>query len=146
MEETQKAYNTLDPAEKLIVSKDSNFYTLRLQDILRRYFEPMFPDKSTDVMLRIIWFFNEMSKLAVAKHMEDSEWYHNRNEDDPAFDDFKWWANFEAKVKEEFPDGIFTEKTFQKLHEWFDARESEFMVQFWKEHPKEFEKLKERIH
>jgi len=143
--ETFKVYNELSEKEKQIVSKDLEFCVRRLQDMLIRFFEATFPYKSRDPLLRVTWFFNEMDKLAVAKYMEDSEWGHNRNEDDPDFDDFKWWDNFESKVKEEFPDGIFTEKSYKKAEESYDEIMGKCMREYWQAHPEEFERLTKKV-
>ncbi len=143
--ETLKAYNELDEKEKQIVSKDTEFFVRRLQDILIKYFEATFPPKSREPLLRVLWFFTEMDKLAVAKHMEDSEWYHNRNEDDPEFDDFKWWDNFNSKVKEEFPEGIFTAESFEKIEEFYDELVGKCLREYWQAHPEEFERFTKRL-
>ena len=139
--ETLKTYNTFDETEKQIVSKDTDFSIRRLQDILIKYFEATFPYKSREPLLRVTWFFNEMDKLGVAKYMEDSEWHHNRNEHNPEFEDFKWWDNFESKVKEEFPDGIFSEKSFEKTEKLYDELMSKCMREYWQAHPEEFKRL-----
>ena len=143
--ETLKAYNELNEKEKQIVSKDSEFCVRRLQDLLIKYFEATFPDKSTEPLLRVTWFFKEMHKLTVAKYLEDSEWSHNRNEDDPEFDDYKWWENFDSKVKEEFPDGIFTEKTYERTEKLYDELVSKYMREYWQAHPEEFERLTKKL-
>jgi len=142
---TMAIYNTLDPTEKLIVTKDENFYVERLCRLIAHYFAPMFPDKDIELQLRIGWFFQEMRKLGYAKHLEDSEWYHNRNEEAPDFNDFKWWDTFEAKLKQEYPDGIFGEKSYLKLQEWLDKEESKLMVQYWKEHPEAYKNVMEEL-
>jgi len=41
-----------------------------------------------------------MEKLFVAKAVEDSELNFNRDEDDPVFDDYAWWDNLEANIRE----------------------------------------------
>ena len=139
--ETLKVFNELDEHEKQIVSKDTEFFIKRLQDLLIRYFEATFPYKSRDPLLRVTWFFNEMDKLVVAKYMEDSEWHHNRNEDDPEFDDFKWWDNFDSMLKKAFPDGIFSDKSFEKTEKMYDELMSKCMREYWQAHPEEFERL-----
>jgi hypothetical protein len=50
----------------------------------------------------------------VAKAIEDSEWNFNRNEEDPAFDDFKWWDDLEAKIRSYYPDGVITKESYEK--------------------------------
>ena len=143
--ETIKVYNTLDENQKQILTKDTEFWNRRLQDILIKCFESTFPNKSREPLLRVIWFFNEMNKLTIAKYMEDSEWHHNRNEDNPDFDDFKWWDNFDSKVKEIFPNGIFTEKTYEKTEESYDNLLGKLMREYWEAHPDEFERLTQGI-
>ncbi len=143
--ETLNAYNELDEKEKQIISKDTEFFIRRLQDMLIKYFESTFPHKSRDPLLRVTWVFNEMDKLGIAKYMEDSEWHHNRNEADPEFDDFEWWNNFDAKVKEEFPDCIFTEKSYKKTENLYDEIMGKCMREYWQTHPEEFERLMKKL-
>lgn len=144
-EETIKIYNQLDEREKQILSKETDFLKRRLEDILISYFEVTFPYKSREPLLRVTWFFNEMDKLALAKFIEDSEWYHNRNEDDPDFDDFEWWKNFEYKIGKIFPDGIFSTKSYEKNEELSDQILSRLMREYWQAHPKEFESLSKKV-
>ena len=142
---TMAIYDTLDPVEKRLVSKDEDFYIQRLHGIIKNYFVPMFPKNDSELDLRIVWFFQQMRNLGYAKHLEDSEYIHNRNEDDPDFDDFKWWDTFEAKLKKDFPDGIFGETSYLKLQEWLDKEESKLIVQYWKEHPEAHERVMEDL-
>jgi hypothetical protein len=64
-----------------------------------------------DLWMRIVWFFGELDKFKVATAIEDSEWNFNRNEDDPDFDDYKWWDDLDKKIKLYYPNGVFTEKS-----------------------------------
>lgn len=50
-------------------------------------------------------FFIEILKFNPVCLFEDYEWNHNRNEDDPAFDDFVLWDAIEAKKLELYPEG-----------------------------------------
>jgi hypothetical protein len=138
---TFKTYNELDEQEMEIVSKDTDFSVRRLQDILINYYKLIFPKNCIEPFFRVVWFFNEMDKLAFTKFMEDSEWYHNRDEDNPDFDDIAWWNRVDLKIKELYPEGIFTEGSWNKTHELYDKIQSEYMVQYWKDHPEEFEKI-----
>lgn len=140
-ETTLKAYNQLSEEDKHIVSKDTEFYLRRLQDMLIQYFAATFPEKSKEPLLRVTWFFEEMNKLAVVKYLEDSEWNHNRNEEEPDFDDFQWWEDFNSKVKKEFPDGVFTEQSYTKLEEFYDNLQGKVMREYWQTHPEEFNQL-----
>jgi hypothetical protein len=144
-EETIKIYNQLDEREKQILSKETEFLKRRLEDVLISYFEATFPYKSREPLLRVTWFFNEMDKLALAKFIEDSEWCHNRNEDDPEFDDFEWWHKFDLKLMETFPNGIFTEKSYNKAEQLYDEILSKLMREYWQAHPKEFESLSKKV-
>jgi hypothetical protein len=140
-EVTIKIYNQLDEREKQILSKETEFLKRRLEDILISYFEATFPYKSREPLLRVTWFFNEMDKLALPNFIEDSEWYHNRNEDDPEFDDFKWWKKFEYKIGKIFPDGIFSKKSYEKAEGIYDQILSKLMLQYWKTHPEKFDSV-----
>jgi len=142
---TFEAYDRFSAKEKQILTKESEFYRRRLEDLLIEYFESTFPCKNREPLLRVTWFFNEMGKLSISQYLEDSEWYHNRDEDEPDFDDFKWWSEFESKVKEEFPDGVFTEKSFEKTKELYDNLMGKCMCEYWEAHPEEYNKLIEKL-
>lgn len=144
-EATLKSYSHLSEEEQQIVSKDTEFYVRRLQDILIQFFAATFPTKSREPLLRVTWFFQEMNKLAVAKFMEDSEWTHHRHEEEPDFDDFQWWDDFNAKVKQEFPDGVFTEQNYEKIEEFYDNLQGKLMREYWQAHPEAFNQLLDNI-
>ena len=141
-EKTIAIYNELSPKQKLILSRDSAFMTRRLRDLVVSYFKTSFPVNSEIPFLRVEWFFTEMDKLAHAEHIIDSEWNHNRNEDIPDFDDFGWWNMVDLKIKELYPEGIFTEESWNKTREFYDKIQSEYMVQYWQDHPDDFERIK----
>jgi len=133
-----KLYNSLTETERLIIDKETDFIRDRMRSILDNYYMPMFPKNNITVRLRICWFLREMDKLAYRECLEESEFNYNRDEDSPEFDDFAWWDAFDAKIKKTYPDGVFNEKSFEKLRNWFDMEEGKFMVQYWKDHPDEF--------
>ncbi|HUU86295.1 MAG TPA: hypothetical protein VMX17_00910 [Candidatus Glassbacteria bacterium] len=140
-EKTLAIYQELSPKQKIILSRDSAFMTRRLRDLVVWYFKTSFPVNSEKPFLRVEWFFTEMDKLAHAEHIIDSEWNHNRDEDNPDFDDFAWWNRVDLKIKELYPEGIFTSESWNKTREFYDKIQSEYMVQYWQNHPEEFEKL-----
>ena len=140
-EKTIAIYNELSPKQKLILRRDSAFMTRRLRNLVYSYFKTSFPVNSEIPFLRVEWFFTEMDKLAHAEHIIDSEWNHNRNEDIPDFDDFGWWNMVDLKIKELYPEGIFTEESWNKTRDFFDKIQSEYMVQYWQAHPEEFQRI-----
>ena len=140
-EKTTSIYQELSPKQKLILSKDTAFMTRRMRDLVVSYFKTSFPVNSEEPFLRVEWFFTKMDKLAHAQHVIDSEWNHNRDEDKPDFDDFAWWARVDLKIKELYPEGIFTEESWNKTRELYDKIQSEYMVQYWQAHPEEFDKI-----
>jgi hypothetical protein len=144
-EKTKAIYNELSTKQKLILSKDSAFMTRRLRDLVVSYFKTSFPENSEIPFLRVEWFFTEMDKLAHAEHIIDSEWNHNRDEDNPSFDDFAWWDRVDLKIKELYPEGIFTEESWNKTRDFFDKIQSEYMVQYWQAHPEEFKMLMQKL-
>ena len=144
-EKTITIYNELSSKQKLILSRDSAFMTRRLRDLVVLYFKTSFPVNSEKPFLRVEWFFAEMDKLAHAEHLIDSEWNHNRDEDNPDFDDFAWWDRVDLKIQELYPEGIFTEKSWSKTRELYDKIESEYMVQYWQAHPEEFERITKKL-
>jgi len=86
-----------------------------------------------------------MQKLVTARVIEASEWNFNRDEDDPGFDDFEWWASVEAKIRKVYPKGIFTKESYEAVRDYFDEKESEAIREYWKAYPKEFEKITKRL-
>ena len=144
-EKTTAIYQELSPKQKLILRKDTSFMTRRVRDLVVSYFKTSFPENSEKPFLRVEWFFNEMDKLAHAEHIIESEWNHNRNEDNPDFDDFAWWNQVDLKIKEIYPEGIFTEENWNKTREFYDKIQSEYLAQYWQTHPEEFEKLTKKI-
>ncbi len=56
----------------------------------------------------------------------------------PNFYDFKLWENFDSNVKEEFFDGIFTEKSYKKTENLYDEFMGKCMREYWQAHPEEF--------
>jgi len=79
---------------------------------------------------RIVWFFEQVDNWKVAIAIEDSEWNFNRNEEDPDFDDFKWWDYLEAKIRSYYPDGVFTKESYEKVRDFFDEKESEVIREY----------------
>ena len=140
-EKTKAIYQELSAKQKLILSRDSAFMTRRLRDLVVSFFKTSFPENSEKPFLRVEWFFTEMDKLAYAEYITDSEWNHNRDEDSPDFDDFAWWNLVDLKIKELYPEGIFTEENWKKTCDLYDKIQSEYMVQYWQTHPEEFERI-----
>jgi len=144
-EKTIAIYNELSPKQKLILSRDSAFMTRRLRDLVVLYFKTSFPENSEKPFLRVEWFFTEMDKLAHAEHIIDQEWNHNRDEDNPDFDDFAWWDRVDLKIQELYPEGIFTEESWKKTRDLYDKIQSEYMVQYWQNHPEEYKELIKKL-
>jgi hypothetical protein len=92
-------------------------------------------------MLRIMWFFREMNKLNYVSHLEDYEFEHNRNEEDPLFDDFAWWDAMEAKKLKLFPEGVFTKKSYEVVEQEFDTHIAQKIREYYEAHPGEREAL-----
>ncbi len=112
----QELLKGLTEDEKFILDESAKFVRFRLTRLLFKVFSSMFPKiHHKEVTQRIVWFFGEMQKLVNAKAIEDSEWNFNRNEDDPGFDDFKWWDSVEAKIREVYPKGVFTDSIIETL-------------------------------
>jgi hypothetical protein len=94
----EELWKQLSEADKMIIDESEKFIRYRLMRLLFKQFSPVFPkEHHKEVWQRIVWFFGEMEKLVIAKAIEDSEWDFNRNEMDPAFDDYKWWDTLDKK-------------------------------------------------
>jgi hypothetical protein len=137
--ELEEVFKELSETEQRIISESEKFICFRLMRLNFKEFSPMFLKiHHKEVWQRIVWFFEEMKKLVVAKAVEDSEWNFHRNENDPDFDDFKWWDNVEAKIREVYPKGVFTQESYEAVRDYFDEKESEAIRQYWKENPEKF--------
>ena len=142
----QELLKELTDDEKFILDESAKFVRFRLTRLLFKVFSSMFPKiHYKEVTERIVWFFEDMQKLVNAKAIEDSEWNFNRDEDDPAFNDFKWWDNVEAKIREVYPKGVFTKESYEAVRDYFDEKESEAIREYWKAHPEEFKEYMEQI-
>jgi hypothetical protein len=88
-----------------------------------------------------MWFFHEMQKFNHDCLIEDYEYNNNRNEDDPAFDDYAWWDAVDAKIKAIYPEGVFTEKSFEAFEGFHDEFISRKIREYYEMHPEEREAL-----
>lgn len=147
----RKAYavelmNKISDSDYSILNQDYMFNKIRLRDLMFNFFKDRFPKVAYDELnTRIMWFLTEMEHLGYREMVIDDEWNFNRDEDDPDFDDFAWWARVDALIKEEYPDGIFTQKTFENMRDWFDTKLSERIGQYYREHPEEHKKLMDTV-
>jgi hypothetical protein len=137
-EAAKKLLSRLTDEENAILEQSHEFMSYRLQRLVYKWFAASYPkDQDECVMLRVLWFFREMQKLNHAYLIEDFEWNNNRNEDDPEFDDYAWWDAVDAKIKASYPEGVFTEKSFEeieRLHDEFIARK---IREHYEAHPEE---------
>jgi len=128
----------LTDEEKDILEQSNEFVSYRLERLVYIQFAAAYPKgEDARVMLRVLWFFHEMKKLNHACLIEDYEYNNNRNEDDPEFDDYAWWDSVDAKIREIYPEGVFTEKSFEefeRLHDEFIARK---IREYFEAHPEE---------
>ena len=148
-EKTEKAeelYNSINPVELTILTKDHDFLVIRLHNILFEFFKTSFPKVSeVTIHTRILWFFREMDKLALKEQIEDSEFTHNRDEDTENFDDFAWWERVDALTKADFPEGVFTEATYEKVRDEVDVLQSNAIRKYWIDHPGEYEPFMKKL-
>jgi len=142
----EELWKQLSETDQVIINESEKFVRYRLMRLLFKQFSPVFPkEHHKEIWQRIVWFFEEMEKLVIAKAVEDSEWNFDRNEEDPEFDDFKWWDNVEAKIRGFYPDGVFTKESYEAIRDYFDEKESEAIREYWKAHPEEFKEYMEQI-
>ena len=142
----QELLKGLTEDEKFVLDESARFVRFRLTRLLFKVFSSMYPKMHhKEVTERIVWFFEDMQKLVNARAIEDSEWNFNRDEDDPEFDDFKWWDGVEVKIRGFYPDGVFTEKSYEVVRDYFDEKELKVMREYWKAHPEEFKEYMEQI-
>jgi len=137
-EAAKQLLSRLTDEEKAVLEQSHEFISYRLERLVYKWFAAAYPKgEDSRAMLRVLWFFNEMQKFNHACLIEDFEWNNNRNEDDPAFDDFAWWDAVDAKIKAIYPEGVFSEKSFEeieRLHDEFVARK---ISEYYDSHPLE---------
>src|SRR4030042_6235107 len=125
-EAAKQLLSRLSSEERAILEQSAEFISYRMERLVYKWFAGAYPHGEDErVMLRVMWFFNEMQKLNHVNQLEDAEWNTNRNEDDPAFDDETWWNKVEAKKRELYPEGVFTKESFEefeRLHDEFGSR------------------------
>jgi hypothetical protein len=139
-EAAKQLLSKLTDGENAVLEQSHEFIVYRLERLLYRWFAAAYPSGEDErVMLRVLWFFYEMRKFNHACLIEDFEWNNNRNEDDPAFDDFAWWDAVDAKIKAVYPEGVFTEKSFEKIEQLNDELVSRKIKEYYDAHPEERE-------
>jgi hypothetical protein len=132
----------LTDEENAILEQSYAFLSYRLERLVYKWFAGAYSQgEDARVMLRVMWFFREMQKFNHACLIEDFEWNNNRNEDDPAFDDYAWWDAVEAKIKAEYPEGVFTEKSFEEIERLRDELVARKIREYYEAHPEEREAL-----
>jgi hypothetical protein len=139
---SQQLINRISDDEKAILEQSYNFMSYRMERLVYKWFVAGYP-KGDDrrVFLRVMWFFREMQKLNHVNQLEDAEWNTNRNEEDPAFDDNAWWDAVDAKKRELYPEGVFTEKSFEEFERLHDEFVSQKIKEYYDAHPEEREAL-----
>lgn len=138
MEEKSQAYlDTMPDHDKFIINESHKFMKYRLMRLCYKFFQDVPSLDKLEVWQRVTWFFEEMDNLKTAKAIEDSEWNHNRDEEDPEFDDYKWWDDLDKKIREYYPKGVFTQESYEAVRDYFDERESAMIREYWEAHPEE---------
>ena len=141
-EAAKQLLSRLTDEEKVILEQSYEFLSYRLERLVYNWFAAACPKGEDErVMLRVLWFFNEMKKLNNACIIEDYEWNNNRNEDDPSFDDFAWWDAVDAKIKAIYPEGVFTTQSFDEYERLRDELVGRRIKEYYDTHPTEREAL-----
>jgi hypothetical protein len=141
-ERSQQLVNRMSDGEKAILEQSYNFMSYRMERLVYKWFAAGYPKgDDTRVFLRVMWFFSEMQKLNHVNQLEDAEWNTNRNEDAPDFDDVAWWKAVDAKKRELYPEGVFTEKSFEEYERLHDEFVSRKIKEYYDAHPEEREAL-----
>jgi hypothetical protein len=145
-EAAKQLLSRLSAQEHAILEQSNEFMIYRLERLVYKWFAVAYPKCEDErVMLRVLWFFREMQKLNYACLIEDFEWNNNRNEDDAAFDDNAWWDAVDAKIRGFYPQGVFTEKSFQEIELLSDEFTTRKIREYYEEHPEEREALTKRL-
>ena len=145
-EAAKQLLSRLNDWENAILEQSYEFLIYRMQRLVYKWFAASYPKgEDARAMLRVLWFFREMQKLNHACLIEDYEYNNNRNEDDPAFDDFAWWDALDAKIKAIYPEGVFTEKSFEELERLHDELTAQRIREYFEAHPEEQNALIESL-
>jgi hypothetical protein len=145
-EAAKQLLSRLTDGENAILEQSYEFMSYRVERLVYKWFAAAYPKGEDErVMLRVLWFFREMKKFNLACLIEDFEWNNNRNEDDHAFDDYAWWDAVEAKIKAIYPEGVFTEKSFEELERFHDEFAARKIREYYEAHPDEREALLQRL-
>jgi hypothetical protein len=132
----------LSDDERAVLDQSTEFVSYRMERLVYKWFAGAYPHGDDErVMLRVMWFFSEMRKFNHACLIEDYEWNNNRNEDAPDFDDNAWWDAVEAKIKSDYPEGIFTKKSFEEYERLRDEFVARKIREYYESHPEEREAL-----
>jgi hypothetical protein len=141
-EAAKNLLSRLTDEQKAILERSHEFLSYRLERLVYKWFAAAYPKgEDSRVMLRVLWFFHEMQKFNHDCLIEDFEYSNNRGEDDPAFDDCAWWDMVDAKIRAFYPEGVFTEKSFEKFEGLHDEFISRKIREYYVEHPEEREAL-----
>ncbi|MCW4046652.1 MAG: hypothetical protein NWE99_03695 [Candidatus Bathyarchaeota archaeon] len=141
-EAAKQLLSRLTDEETAILEQSYEFMSYRVERLVYKWFAAAYPKgKDERVMLRVMWFFREMQKFLHANRIEDYEWNSNRNEDDPNFDDDAWWTALEAKIKAEYPEGIFTKESFEEFERFHDEFIAGKIREYYEAHPEAREAL-----
>jgi hypothetical protein len=141
-EAAKQLLSRLSDEERAILEQSAEFISYRMERLVYKWFAGAYPNGEDErVMLRVMWFFREMQKFLHANLIEDYEWNNNRNEDDPNFDDYAWWDAVEAKIKAEYPEGIFTKESFEEFERFHDEFIARKIREYYEAHPEEREAL-----
>jgi hypothetical protein len=137
-EAAKQLLSRLTDDENAVLEQSYEFMSYRVERLVYKWFAAAFPRGEDErVMLRVLWFFHEMQKFNHACLIEDFEWNNNRNEDDPAFDDYAWWDAVDAKIKAIYPEGVFTEKSFEEFERFHDEFVARKIREYYEAHPEE---------
>jgi hypothetical protein len=141
-EAAKQLLSRLTDEENVILEQSHEFMSYRMERLVYKWFAAAYPKGEDErAMLRVMWFFREMQKFNHACLIEDFEWNNSRNEDDPAFDDYAWWDAVDAKIKAIYPEGVFTEKSFEEFERFHDEFVARKIREYYDAHPEEREAL-----
>ena len=142
----QEVLNQLSPDENLILDKSLKFMDMRHFRMYKERFELLFPQMhKPQVSYRLAWFEREISRLLDYYLLEDAHWA-SRDESKilTLADDEAFWNELDVKVKEVYPDGIFTEKSWDEFEQNFiEPLELKVFRQYLKDHPEKMPKTTE---
>lgn len=142
----EEVLSKLSPGDNLILEKSQKFWSIRIFKLFKEQFEVLFPlVHKPQVGYRLAWFTREISRLLNYYILEDEHWV--TRDDDKILtlaDDEEFWNELDVKVKQQYPEGIFTRESWEEFEQsYIEPLELDVFRRYFKDHPDKLQGLEE---